>query len=96
MSEHYQLIRTSPEYRNFLMLEEMRAEMQPPLYQPEGVAPAEEGEPIEIEHRYLYHHFHSDLSKKQAHSIENNTNQILSLKKIINTLIGKRRPKSKY
>jgi len=32
MSEHYELIRTSPKYRNFLMLEEMRAEMQPPLY----------------------------------------------------------------
>lgn len=31
MSEHYELIRKSPEYRNFLMLEEMRAEMQPPL-----------------------------------------------------------------
>ena len=33
MSEHYELIRTSPEYRNFLMMEEMLAEMQPSIAQ---------------------------------------------------------------
>ena len=32
--EHYSLIRTNPAYRNFTMLEEMRAEMQPPLSSP--------------------------------------------------------------
>lgn len=30
-TEHFYLIRHNPEYRNFLMLEEMRAEMQPAL-----------------------------------------------------------------
>lgn len=29
--EHYRLIRTDASYRNFLMLEEMQAEMQPSL-----------------------------------------------------------------
>ena len=33
MSEHYELIRKSPEYRNFLMMEEMLAEMQPSIAQ---------------------------------------------------------------
>lgn len=31
MSEHYHLIRTDPNYRLAIQLEEMRAEMQPPL-----------------------------------------------------------------
>ncbi len=48
------------------------------------------------EHHIVYHHIHSNLSGKQAHSIENNTNQILAVKRILNTLIERRRPKSKY
>lgn len=49
-----------------------------------------ETEPI-IEHHIVYHHIHSNLSGKQAHSIENNTNQILALKKTLNTPIGKKK-----
>jgi len=90
MSDHYQLIRTSPEYRNFLMLEEMRAEMQPPLSLPLS----REDEPIE--QHIIYHHIHSNLSDKQAHSIENNTNQILALKKIFNDHLEKYKRKYKY
>lgn len=59
-----------------------------------ALEPKEEVEPVE--HHIVYHHIHSNLSGKQAHSIENNTNQILALKKTLNTLIGKRRPMSKY
>jgi len=65
----------------------------------DGYLPALEPkeEPAEpMEHHIIYNHIHSNLSGKQAHSIENNTNQILALKKIINMLIGSRRPKSKY
>lgn len=33
--EHFRLIRENPAYRTFIMLEETRAEMQPPLSPPE-------------------------------------------------------------
>jgi len=42
--EHFALIRHSPEYRNFLFMEEMRAEMQPPLY----IEPPEPPEPLPV------------------------------------------------
>lgn len=51
--EHYALIRTNPAYRNFIMLEEMRAEMQPPLSPPKLPEPIFEPEvhhiPVEPE-----------------------------------------------
>ena len=87
---HYKAIRENPYYRLQWQIEEMRAEMQPPLSSPS------KGEVEPVEHHIVYHHIHSNLSGKQAHSIENNTNQILALKKILNTLLGKRRPMSKY
>ena len=85
MSEHYQLIRTDPNYRLAIQLEEMRAEMQPSLNQDREVEP--------VEHQVVYHHIHSNLSEKQAHLIVNNTNQILAIKKILNSLIVGRKPK---
>jgi len=42
--EHYALIRTNPAYRNFIMLEEMRAEMMPPLAPPIAPEPIIEPE----------------------------------------------------
>jgi len=88
MSLHFRLIRTSPEYRNFIMMEELRAEMQPPLSQPEKEEP--------VEHHIIYHHIHSNLSGKQAHQIINNTNQIQALKKIFNDHLGRYKRKYKY
>jgi len=66
---------------------------------PDGYLPPLEPkeEPAEpVEQHIIYHHIHSNLSGKQAHSIENNTNQILSLKKIFNDHLGRYKRKYKY
>jgi hypothetical protein len=74
--EHYALIRTNPSYRNFIMLEEMRAEMEPPLSPPEKPEPIIEYEPYPIpieprEHMTRIRKLEEDLEGLRNYVVKN-------------------------
>ena len=82
-SEHFKLIRENPEYRNFLMMEEMRAEMQPSLssYQ----------EPKEEEVKHIYQYYHSDISRKQWDTFEQTIRKVDYLERKLNETSDKKK-----
>jgi len=72
--EHYTLIRTNPAYRNFIMLEEMRAEMQPALAPP--IAPEPIIEP-EVHHIPVEPREHMTRMRKLEEELEGLRNYII-------------------
>jgi len=72
--EHYALIRTNPAYRNFIMLEEMRAEMMPPLAPP--IAPEPIIEP-EVHHISVEPREHMTRIRKLEEDLEGLRNYVV-------------------
>ena len=89
--EHYRMIRKNAEYRNFCMMEELMAEMQPPLapYNLSPIVLGIEKKPSEIDY--------NASSGELTQEIETLRRECLYLRnKLFEHLAEKRKPKGKY